>query len=141
MRADIEPTEDQLRHFAEDGHEGPIVMVNLLKFRALAQYAPGAAEAAQNLTGREAYQRYGMIALAGVAGVGGSIVWAGKQRFVAVGGTDQEWDEIVCVRYPSRAAFLAMVTDPQYRKGLHHRDAALERTALLCCDAGIASEG
>ena len=40
-------------------------MVNLLKYRAVADYAPDAAEAAQGLTGREAYQRYGAIALAG----------------------------------------------------------------------------
>ena len=133
------PTEEQFRRLAEDGHEGPIVMVNLLKYRAKAQYAADAPEAAQNLTGREAYHRYGAIAFAGIGKVGGSIVWAGKQRFIAVGKDDQDWDEVVCVRYPSRQAFLTMVADPEYRKGVYHRDAGLERTALLCCEAGMAS--
>jgi uncharacterized protein (DUF1330 family) len=140
VRADIEPSEDQLRRLAEDSHDGAIVMVNLLKFRANADYAANAPEAKERLTGRQAYQRYGMVALAGVVKVGGRVVWGGKQRFVAVGGSEQDRDEIVCLRYPSRRAFLAMVSDPEYRKGLYHRDAALERTALLCCDAGMASE-
>jgi uncharacterized protein (DUF1330 family) len=139
MRADIEPTEDQLRKLATDPHEGPIVMVNLLKYRKTAEYAPDAPEAAQRLSGREAYERYGTIALPAIGKVGGNIVWAGKQRFVAVGGADDEWDDIVCVRYPSRQAFLTMVQDDEYRAGIYHRDAGLERTALLCCEAGMTS--
>ena len=137
MRADIEPTEDQLRKLATDAHEGPIVMVNLLKYRKTADYAADAPEAGQGLTGRAAYQRYGAIALACVGKAGGSIVWAGKQRFVAVGDADDEWDDVVCVRYPSRQAFLTMVQDGEYRAGMYHRDAGLERTALLCCEAGM----
>jgi len=139
LRADIEPTAEQLERLATDAHEGPIVMVNLLKYRALADYAVDAPEAGSRLSGREAYNRYGANALPAIQKVGGSIVWAGHQRFVAVGGADQGWDDVVCVRYPSHRAFLAMVRDPDYLAGVYHRDAGLERTALLCCEAGSAS--
>ena len=135
MRADIAPNAAQMRRLAEEGPDGPVVMVNLLKFRARAQYDADVPEAGENLTGREAYRRYGQIAFVQVSKVGGNVVWGGKQRFVAIGGDDQDWDEVVCVRYPSRAAFLTMAADPDYLKGIYHRDAGLERTVLLCCDA------
>ncbi len=70
---------------------------------------------------------------------GGQIVWGGQQEMVAIGGKADEWDEVVCVRYPSRAAFLEMIDRPDYRAALYHRDAGLERTALLCCSAGTAA--
>jgi hypothetical protein len=43
------------------------------------------------------------------------------------------------VRYPSRAAFLDMIADPEYLAATPHRDAGLERTALLACEAGSAA--
>ncbi|MBV8976007.1 MAG: DUF1330 domain-containing protein [Alphaproteobacteria bacterium] len=139
MRADISPSPVQIRKFQEEGPGGAIVMVNLLKFRARAEYEPAREEAAQNLTGREAYQRYGAIAFAFVHGLGKSIVWMGPQALVFIGGAEQDWDEVICVRYPSRAKFLEMVSNPDYLAVTYHRDAGLERTALLCCSAGSAA--
>jgi len=57
--AGIVPTPAQMQAMVEKGPEGPIVMVNLLKYRDRAAYEPDRAEAKENLTGREAYQRYG----------------------------------------------------------------------------------
>ena len=113
----ISPTPAQLQAFAEKGPAGAIVMVNLLKYRD-----------------REAYMRYGAVAAKCVAARGGSIVWMGKQALVFIGGSEQDWDEVVCVRYPSRQKFLDMIADPEYLAAIPHRDAGLERTALLCCE-------
>jgi len=139
MSQSVRPTEEQLAALAKSGLEGPIVMVNLLRFRERAAYEAGTAEAGQNLSGRAAYQRYGATALKCVLETGGQIVWGGQQEMVAIGGKADEWDEVVCVRYPSRAAFLEMIDRPDYRAALYHRDAGLERTALLCCSAGTAA--
>lgn len=139
MSQSVRPTEDQLAALAKSGLEGPIVMVNLLRFREHAAYEGGTAEAGQNLSGRAAYQRYGATALKCVLETGGQIAWGGQQEMVVIGGANDEWDEVVCVRYPSRAAFLAMIDRPDYRAALYHRDAGLERTALLCCSAGTAA--
>jgi uncharacterized protein (DUF1330 family) len=114
-------------------------MVNLLKFKERADYSAERPEAAERLSGVEAYMRYGAVAQECVAEVGGSIVWGGLQSLVLVGGTDQEWDQVVCVRYPSRQAFLKMIAQPRYLAATYHRSAGLERTALLCCAAGTAS--
>ncbi|MGA9796392.1 MAG: DUF1330 domain-containing protein [Rhizomicrobium sp.] len=135
----IVPTPKQIQTMAEKGPEGPMVMVNLLKYRKTAAYEAGRAEAKENLSGRDAYQRYGMVALQQVMKRGGSIVWGGPQKFVMIGDDANDWDEVVCVRYPSRDAFLNMTQDPQYLAAHYHREAGLERTVLLCCGAGLAA--
>ena len=135
----VTPTADQIQALSEKGPDGPIVMVNLLKFRTHAQYEASRPEAREGISGAEAYQRYGAVAQKCVAEVGGSIVWAGPQALVFIGGAEQEWDQVVCVRYPSRPAFLKMISQPHYLAATHHRTAGLERTALLCCAAGTAA--
>lgn len=135
----VVPTPDQMQAMAEKGPDGPIVMVNLLKYRDRAGYEQDRAEAKEHLSGREAYQRYGMTAFKHVNARGGAIVWMGPQALVFIGGPEQEWDDIVCVKYPSRQKFLEMISDPDYLAATYHRDAGLERTALLCCKAGSAA--
>ena len=66
------------------------------------------------MSGLEAYRRYGAVALKCVGEGGGGIVWAGAQGFVFIGASEQDWDEVVCVRYPSRQAFLEMIARPDY---------------------------
>ena len=139
MSRSVMPTPEQLDALARSRLEGAIVMVNLLRFRERAAYGAGTAEAGENLSGRAAYQRYGATALKCVLEAGGQIAWGGQQEMVVIGDATDEWDEVVCVRYPSRAAFLAMTDRPEYRAALYHRDAGLERTALLCCSAGTAA--
>lgn len=134
------PTNEQVQKLIADGPDGPIVMVNLLKYRKKAVYGLERSEARENLTGEQAYRRYGQVALKHVAARGGSIVWAGPQSLVVIGDDClNEWDEVVCVRYPSREAFLGMTQDPDYLAAHYHREAGLSRTALLCCGAGLAT--
>lgn len=134
----VVPTPAQAQAMIENGPEGPIVMVNLLKYRAKAAYEAERKEAQETLSGREAYQRYGMVALQEVAAVGGRPVWGGPQKLQFIG-EGQDWDDIVCVYYPSRQAFLEMTQKPSYLAAHYHRDAGLERTALICCGAGMAA--
>ena len=77
----------------ERGPDGPIVMVNLLKYRSKAAYEPDRPEAKENLTGREAYQRYGAVAVQVLAEIGAGILWMGPQKLVFIGGADQDWDD------------------------------------------------
>jgi uncharacterized protein (DUF1330 family) len=139
MNDAVNPTPEQLRTMMEKGPEGPIVMVNLLKYRKTAAYGAGRAEAKENLSGLEAYRRYGAVAFKCVTELGGGLVWGGRQALVFIGSNEQDWDEVLCVRYPSRRAFLEMIARPDYRAATYHRDAGLARTALLCCEAGTAA--
>jgi uncharacterized protein (DUF1330 family) len=136
----VVPTPQQIQLLIEKGPEGPIVMVNLLKYRKKARYEQDRREAKEDLSGIDAYRRYGAVALKHVTALGGNIVWGGPQKMVVIGDdAANEWDEIVCVRYPSCEAFLKMTQDPDYLAAHYHREAGLERTSLICCGAGLAA--
>jgi uncharacterized protein (DUF1330 family) len=126
------PTPEQIARLMNEGPDGPIVMVNLLKFRAHADYPADKPEAKEKLSGREAYQRYGANVQPILGKIGASLVWSGHQQMVVIGGANEEWDELLCVRYPSRQTFLQMAASKEYNAIAYHRDAALERSALLC---------
>lgn len=132
----IDPTADQVRTLRDKGCDGPVTMVNLLKFRARARYENG--EEAP-CSGEEAYARYKHAFTETVGDVSrAQVLYEGPvgQVFIGRPGTPEtDWDQVLIVRYPSRQHFLAMMADPRYKESLRHRYAGLERTVLLQCPA------
>ena len=128
----IDPTADQVRALRDTGREGPVVMLNLLKFRAAAAYEDG-----EVISGAEAYGRYQHAFTVAVAAVSQAEVifdGAAEQVFIGMAGTPEtDWDMALIVRYPTRGHFLAMMAAPGYREALRHRYAGLARTILLQC--------
>lgn len=57
-RGGINPSEEQILALFERGGDGPVQMINLLKFKARAEYPEGSDDLGG--TGAEAYQRYGI---------------------------------------------------------------------------------
>ena len=137
----IDPTADQVRTLRDKGPDGPVTMVNLLKFRAQARYEDGDEPPC---SGKEAYARYKHAFTQTVGEVSRArVIFEGPvgQVFIGTPGrAETDWDEVLIVRYPSRQHFLAMMADPRYREALRHRYAGLERTVLLQC-AGGAEQG
>ncbi|MBY0511171.1 MAG: DUF1330 domain-containing protein [Rhodospirillaceae bacterium] len=131
----IDPTAEQVRALRDKGPEGPIVMVNLLKFREVARYPEHSGVAP--CSGQEAYARYQAAFTETVGDVSAAkVLYDGpvNQVFIGVpGGRDTDWDKVLVVQYPSRRHFLAMMADERYRDALMHRYAGLERTVLLQC--------
>ena len=125
----IRPTRDQLNAFLEAPIDGPVVMINLLKFKERAEGEDG--------SGEEAYGRYGASVVKMVEERGGRVVWAGRPHGVLIGGDADEWDQVVLVEYPSRDAFIEMTSNPDYEDVHTHREAGLERTVLTPCRAAI----
>jgi uncharacterized protein (DUF1330 family) len=126
----IEPSEEQLARLLAENDDGqPVVMINLLRFRYDAEYPAGFD--AEPCSGREAYQRYGMAVLPMLGAVGGKILWQGEAKLVVIGPSEESWDEAILVQYPSRAAFLRMVTSEDYQKIVPHRMAALADSRLI----------
>ena len=79
--------------------EGPVTMINLIKYRE--QSLDG------NGTGREAYARYTKPVQKLVEARGGKVLWAGPVAEAALHeGGDADWDWALLVYYPSRAAFI-----------------------------------
>ncbi len=66
-----------------------------------------------------------------IAKVGGRIISAGIADRILIGPLDEHWHQVVLVEYPSRAAFLQMLEDPEYLAGIPHRYAGLEATRLI----------
>jgi uncharacterized protein (DUF1330 family) len=126
----VNPTPEQMARFLEATPDGvPIVMINLLRFRERAEYPPGASFAP--CSGREAYGRYGAVALGKVQEVGGRAIWGAAVHHALIAPRDERWDEALLVEYPSRSAFLRMVSMPDYQAAAVHRTAALLDSRLL----------
>ncbi|MBT8214773.1 MAG: DUF1330 domain-containing protein [Acidimicrobiia bacterium] len=126
------PTREQVVRYVEDSERilGEVVMLNLLKFRERAESVDGG-------TGKDSYGRYGEVALKKIAERGGTVVWSGTPDQVFIGDEDvNDWDMVVLVAYPNRAAFLEMVADPEYQEGHRDREGGLARTALLAMTPG-----
>ncbi len=120
----IFPTESQLQHLQSMPADEPVVMLNLLRFKEQA----GDPDA--GLSGREAYERYGVEAAPYLAKVGGRMLTAAEARHVVIG-PEGEWDMALLVEYPSAQRFLEMASDPGYLEAHAHRDAALADSRLI----------
>jgi uncharacterized protein (DUF1330 family) len=129
----LDPTTEQAEAFAgTEGATEPVYMLNLLRFK---KHAEGIDE---GVSGMEAYGRYAAGIGPLMARVGGEVVWAGKCDSALIGPEAPEWDVVAIARYPSRAAFLAMVGDPEYLEYAEHRSAGLADSRLIPCEAAAA---
>lgn len=132
MRPDLIPTDEQIAGLLARAGDGPIVMLNLNRYREVAAYEAGHPDEGAGLSGRDAYLRYGVVALEAVTALGGRILWQTDAGMPAVGTADDAWDEVVAVWYPDTRAFLRLVEHPGYLEAHAHRDAALERAVVVC---------
>jgi len=117
------PTPEQIEGLGAGGPDGPIYMVNLLKFKPKAEYADGRET---GLSGQEAYGVYAAEVVAHLAKVGGKPVLGGQVTGLTLGVVEDLWDAVGIAMYPNRKAMLTMITDPAYQKSAEHRAAGLE---------------
>jgi uncharacterized protein (DUF1330 family) len=111
----IDPTGADLKRFL-DGEDGPVVMLNLLRFRAD--------------DGRRRYLEYAEALADVLPRFGAEVLYAGDGGTALVAEAGQAWDAVLCVRYPSRRAFAQMVADAAYQQVAHLRTEALEEAVL-----------
>lgn len=129
----IDPTPEQFEVFKDLPRDVPIEMLNLVRLNDLANY-PGDHDLARDgLTGAQAYGLYGKETGPILQKVGGSVVWRGGFETVLIGPTDEAWHAVFVARYPNAGAFLAMITDPDYRRAVVHRQAAVKTSRLIRC--------
>ena len=108
------------------GEDGPIFMVNLMKYRAVADYGDGRAS---GRTGREADDLYAPREI--LHDIGAEIVFAADVEQQLLG--DPHWDRVAIVRYPTRAAFLAMPLRRDFQEKRVHKEAGMEQTIVMAC--------
>ena len=127
----IDPSRENWEAFKALPRDTPIHMLNLIKFRELADYPPGHPNHGKGLSGREAYAIYGTAFQAMVADDGAAMVWQAPLECV-VTGPPGEWDEAFVMGYPDSGTFMAMVKNPRYvAEALPHRTAAVADSRLI----------
>lgn len=118
----VTPSPEQIKGFFEPGGEGPIYMVNLLKFKKKAEYEDGRET---DLMGAEAYHLYGEAVSEILTKIGGGSVFSGKVERLMLGEVEELWDMVAIAMYPSRQAMMDMMQSKEYQAIHHHRDAGL----------------
>ena len=128
----IEATDENGQLVFERGIQGPVTMLNLLRFRRVADYsqAPHLAPP-EPVSGRDAYDRYVAETLPLLSARGGSIVWQGSGGHFLIGPVEERWDLAMLVRHESLQALMDMADDPAFQAVIGHRTAALEDSRLL----------
>ena len=121
----IYPTSKQIETLLAGAPDRPVVMVNLLTFKPRAD-APD-----EGVSGEEAYRRYAASMRQVVESRGGRFIWIGRVDSQVIGTGGDAFHMIGLVEYPSRAAFVAIATDPYVQEIGVHRAAGLESQWLL----------
>lgn len=120
---EVMPTsQERIEEMMQPGPDGPIYMVNLLKFKDKAEYEDGRET---DLTGFEAYQLYGRAVSRIIQDYGGEIQFAADVTFLSLGQVEELWDEIAIAKYPNRGALLAMSSSQEWQEAAVHRTAGL----------------
>lgn len=129
----IDPTRDAIAAFRDLPDDRPVMMINLVRFRPQALYPAAHALTGKTITGAEAYKLYRREAAAPFTRAGGEQIWAGVPELTLIGPRDEAWDIAFIALYPTGAAFLGMLRDPEYREAVVHRQAAVSNSRLIRC--------
>ncbi|ABC63486.1 DUF1330 domain-containing protein [Erythrobacter litoralis] len=137
----IDPSPANFQAFKDLPRDEPILMLNLLRYRNLAQYPPGHEHHGNGWSGRRAYEEYGTTSGPIFKRVGGEIVWRGAFQAMVTGPDDQSWHDGFVARYPHAGAFFEMITDADYKQAVINRTAALIDSRLMRFEPGEVGGG
>lgn len=107
--------------------DGPIWMVNLMKYRDTADYADGRQT---SISGREADDIYAPLDV--LADIGAEVVFAADVDQQLLGDAPQ-WDRVAIVKYPTRRSFIEMQSRPDFQDKHVHKEAGMETTIVSGC--------
>ena len=124
----VMPEREKILELLSSGHEGTVSMVNLLKFREKAAYPDGSDA---ELSGREAYSRYGQKMVQIVTANGGKLIYGGAIQDMVIGDVEQLWDNFALVEYPSLSEFIRITSLPEVAEIASHRVAGLAGQLLI----------
>jgi hypothetical protein len=128
----LEPSQAAGRAFVLRGLEGSVVMLNLLRFRDVADYAAHPELAPETpISGADAFDRYIRHTLPCLRESGGDLAFLGSGGPFLIGPEQERWDLVMLVRQSSVASFLDFESHEGYLAGLGHRTAAIEDARLL----------
>ncbi|WP_158586834.1 DUF1330 domain-containing protein [Aurantiacibacter zhengii] len=132
MTGYIEADTDAAAAIMERGSEGPVVLLNLLRFREMADYSHAPQHAPdQPISGAQAYQAYMQATRPMIERAGAKLSFIGQPMETLIGPQDEKWDLMLLVEYPSIEAFFTHTQSADTRDTIHHRQAALADSRLI----------
>lgn len=124
----IYPSSEQIQALLASTEDGPVVMVNLLKFKPVADAAPGREP---GLSGEAVYRQYVDAMVPFVESKGGRVIWSGRMISQVIGTGGEQFQMIALMQYPSRQVFVEIAMDPYVAQIGELRAAGLEMQWLL----------
>ncbi|MEM1131957.1 MAG: DUF1330 domain-containing protein [Pseudomonadota bacterium] len=137
----VDPSPELFAAFKALPRDKPINMINMLRFHEKAVYPEDHPLADKGMSGAEAYVEYGKTSGPIFQRVGGEVIWRGAYETMVIGPNDEYWDAVFVARYPHAGGFLEMVTDPEYRKAVVNRQAAVKTSRLIRCGDLVSQNG
>jgi hypothetical protein len=107
--------------------DGPVWMVNLMKYKEVADYGDGADS---GRSGRDADDEY--TPTGSLKAVGAEIVYVAEVDATPLGDGTQ-WDRVAIVKYPTRRSFIEMQQRPDFQDKHVHKEAGMEMTFVIGC--------
>lgn len=128
----IDVTQDAGQRFFSKRQQGPVIMVNLLKFKEEADYSafPQLAPS-EPISGKKAYDEYMKHTLPLLKEAGSSLIFMGRPDYFLIGPQDEKYDLMLLVKHESAAKFLEFANNEAYKAIEGHRTASLEDSRLL----------
>jgi len=111
----------------EPADDGPVWMVNLMKYKDVADYGDGETG---TKTGREADDEY--TPTGPLKAIGAEIVYAAEVEMTPLGDGTQ-WDRVGIVKYPTRRSFIEMQQRDDFKDKHVHKEAGMDRTFVIGC--------
>ena len=128
----IDPTQEAGAALMARNIQGPIVMLNLLKFRDVADYSTVQHLAPDKpISGKVAYDLYIAHTMPYLTESGGEVIFSGEGGAYVIGPAEEDWDLVLLVRHKSLQVFMQFASNEGYLKGAGHRTAALADSRLL----------
>ncbi len=128
----LDPDDANVARLIERGIDGPVTMLNLLRFREVADYSVSPELAPTHpLSGHEAYDLYIEHTRPYLMESGGSITFLGDGGHMFIGPADERWDVVMLIKQNSIDDFFAFASNEAYLAGMGHRAAALADSRLL----------
>ena len=108
---------------AED--DGPVWMINLMKYKEKAEYADGRETELSGIEADDAYTPIGPL-----TAIGAEIVFAAtvEDQFL---GDEPKWDRVAIVKYPTRRSFIEMQQRDDFQKQHEHKEAGMQETIVM----------
>jgi hypothetical protein len=125
------PTPEQMQSLIADADDQPVVMVNLLRFKARATARD------EDLSGEDAYRRYSDRMVEFIASRGARVLFTGHLRGQVIGEGGEGFHVIALVEYPSRREFFEIATHPFVQEIGILRAAGLEGQWLLAATTDV----